>query len=240
MNWKTLLTPSGLGDAALAAGLVLLGIYKKEAQDGFRALFTWCWSGSLAWLRQLVQQEAAQLAAIKKVELAIVANKRALTTLLLLLEKDYSPDRASITEYEACSDGSALVTCVVEVRQAEMHSVTDLQATPIPAPLWVEISRISYLPGRALPVPDARTADSAVVQAALLASGALSAYYQAIPDPQGEYPQFTLLALSWQQPHQLTAVELHALHQSGVACAAVLSTRWQLLALKNTLTGLVK
>ncbi|NML67591.1 hypothetical protein HHL22_20515 [Hymenobacter sp. RP-2-7] len=237
MNWNKLLTPEGLLDTAIGAVLVLLGIYKKEAQEGFKAFFAWCWTGLLGWLRRLVHRGAGQEAALKEVEAMLTANMRGLTTLLLLIQKDYKPDRVSITEYEVCSDGSAHVTCVVEVREAEMQSVTDLQATPLPKPLWLEISRIPYLPGRALYVPDARTADSAAVQAALLASGAWSAYYQVMPDPKGEYQKFTMLALSWQTQHALTAADLHDLHNSGVTCATVLLTRSQAQQLKATLTG---
>ena len=237
MNWKTLLTPSGLADAAIGAGLLLLGIYKKEVQDGFRALFGWCWAGLLAWLRRVVQQDATQQSAIAGVDSMLASNKRGLTTLLLLLQKDYQTDRASFTEYELRSDGSAQVTCVVEVREAEMNSIADLQATPLPAPLWLEISRIPYLPGRALYVPDARTADSVAVQDALLTSGALSAYYQVMPDQEGKYQRFTMLALSWQGQHALSDKDLYALHQSGVACATALLTRSQLQQLKTALTA---
>ncbi len=232
-----------LGGGALA----LLGIYKKEVQDGFKFFFSWCWAGTLRWLRRLIREEASAAAArlayeasLQRLTASLASNLRGLNTLLLLMEKDYQADRVSLTEYELCSDGSGLVSFLTEHRQAEMGSVDNLKSTPLPQPLWLEIRRIPYSDGRALHVRDARTYDSVAVQDAILASGALSAYYQVMPDPSGKYENFTMLSLSWSREHPITKAEEYALHQSGIACSTLLLNRWEIQALISDLTKLVQ
>jgi hypothetical protein len=219
MIWKTLLTPQRVGEGAFGLLLIVWGIYKKEVQDGLRAGLKWGYN----WVRGLFIKPPARRVSDTEMEAILGSGLEGLTTLLYLLEREYAADRVTITEYQEQADGSALATCVVEVRQAEMKSVLHLRKSPISRELWRQIKRIAGLPHRVRCVLDARTEESAVLRVALLNSGVWSAYYQAMPDPLEEYQKITILALSWHTPHELSPEQLRALLQSGVACAMVLS-----------------
>ncbi len=212
MSWELLLHQVGppvlKGLTALAGALLLK--YKKPLQAfGERLLARFL--PSLAGARQLSDSEVKEL---------LGAGLESVETLLYLLLKEYEADRVTITVYEP-KDGGALATCEVEVRAAEMKSVRNLQHTPIPPALWDEVAGVDSRPGRMLYVPDARAAESAVLRAAVPASGAWSAYYQSMPISQPA--SVRLLAMSWHTQRLLTPQELAQLHLSGVACGAVLS-----------------
>jgi hypothetical protein len=226
MNWKTLLTPQRVGEGAFSLWLIVWGIYKKEVQDGLRAGFKWGYN----WVRGYFTRPPAQRVSDDEVATIVASvigsDMEALTTLLYLLEREYAADRVTITTYAEQPDGSALATCVVEVRQAEMKSVLHLRQSPIGKELWRQIKRITTLDHRVRSVLDARTEESAALRVALLNSGVWSAYYQAMPEPeeeeQEEHPKITLLALSWHTRHELSPEQLRALLQSGVVCATLL------------------
>lgn len=212
MSWELLLhhaAPLALKGLTALAGALLLK-YKKPLEALGKRLLTRLFP-SLAAVHQLSEAEVKEL---------LGAGLESVETLLYLLLKEYDADRVTITAYEP-SDGGALATCEVEVRAAEMKSVRSLQRSPIPADLWAEIQAVSLRPGKMRYVPDARAEDSAVLRAALPASGAWSAYYQTMPILPAT--SVRMLAMSWHQQHSLTEAEVAQLHLSGVACAAVLA-----------------
>lgn len=215
MSWELLQAhwPAALKWGMGLAGTLLLK-YKKPIEAYLLKLASkllgrfWPFAASG---RQLTEAEVKEIlgAGLENVE-----------TLLYLLLKEYQADRVTITLYEPEETGGALATCEVEVRAADMQSVRNLDKTPLSAGLRGEIWAINSLPGRMLYVPDARASDSAVVRAALPASGVWSAYYQSMPTSQDT--ERRLLAMSWQTAHLLTPEQLAQLHLSGIACAAVL------------------
>ena len=225
MDLPPALTSTRLWEAAGALTLALWGLYKKELQDWFKA---WCKRVYARWVLPDVARRVSE-AELKQI---LASGLVGLETLLLLLLKEYQADRVTVMEYSE-KDGSHLATCVVEVREAHMPSIQYLyQYTVLPPGLWTALEHIHAQPGRWRYVPDAQLEDNVPLRAVLTSSGVYSAYYQSLPAANGQ--PMAMLALSWGQPHELTAVQIAALKNSGIACATV----WQLMAAwKPTSTG---
>ena len=214
MKWNALLPH--LHPLEWAAALALAGwtIYKKELQDWFRAC-------SKRLYARLFPSDTARRITDAELKQILKGGVTRLQTLLLVLAKEYETDRVSLVQFSKAADGSRLSTCLVEVREWEMQSVDDLDATPVPAALWTESCRINRLPARCDYVPDARLHDIAPVRAALLRLGVRSAYYQMMPTLDGEEPM-AALSFSWRRDKPLGPDMLTHLHSSGIACAGVL------------------
>jgi len=198
-----------------AVWAVIWGIFKKEIMEwgGTTSKRLWAYCFSRGIVRKLTQKE---------LDLIIKSNLGRVNTLLLVLAKEFTADRVTVTRYDR-KDGQLLATCLVQVREAEMQSVEELlQNSPVDPAMRAELERWHHLPGRNYFVPDARLVDIVPMRDALLSSGVRSAYYHSFPNSKGE--QWAILAVSWHKDHLLSEKDLHLLYYSGLACAAVFSS----------------
>jgi len=208
-------TTERLFDLLIAITIIVWGIYKKELQDYARSLFS-----------NLHQRFFLRSIAYRITDEEVVQIKRAelgpLKSWLLVLAKEYLPDRVTVTKFVK-TDGAYLATCLAEVIDLEMTSIEDqVQKKAMPDDMMEELKRFHHLDGRWFYVSDARLVEVATFRDALISSGVRTAFYQSLPNSKGEF--WAILAMSWRKERLFTPEDLRDLHYSALACAYILQS----------------